>query len=280
MRAIARDEAMLPWILKSFVLWYGCVALFANGFVLRGELLNVFPRAFVDNIGLLIAAAAMLGGFAWVGRRRKVLRASPGALGFFLLAVVCVLAGLASVDPAFPAKRIHVAQYFALSWLVYWRLDDSAGTGTRAFATVLITSMLGGLDEMAQGVMVQRFFGLNDILTNTCGALAGVAALLGLHRMRGAVDRGDSLAPVAMAAPLALYAGFILSCFALYWYRGLAFPPWIALPLVGGMVVVLSVAQRHESHGALARIHISIGAIAATALVGGAYVQALAIDFL
>ena len=69
--------------------------------------------------------------------------------------------GLMLTDPQFPAKRIHVAEYIAVAWLVYRGLGGRLGAPRRAAAAALIASLLGVHDELIQGLHPRRTFGVS-----------------------------------------------------------------------------------------------------------------------
>jgi VanZ family protein len=98
-------------------------------------------------------------------------------LVFLGLGLVCAIFSLALPDPHVPIKRIHVAEYIVLSFLVRATLSHRL-QGTRlTLFTVLVTLLLGIHDELLQGLHPQRYYGWLDIIVNGAGGLSG--ALLG-----------------------------------------------------------------------------------------------------
>ena len=118
--------------------------------------------------------------------------------------------GLMLTDPQFPAKRIHVAEYIAVAWLVYRGLGGRLGAPRRAAAAVLIASLLGVHDELIQGLHPRRTFGVLDIITNGFGATAGALAALAMTTTVNAPDaprawRHVAILVLALCATMSAY---------------------------------------------------------------------------
>lgn|GEM_PF-2856472 len=279
-----KTDAPLIWALKWVVPWYVCVGLFAHMFLIRDVLLGPFDKGVVDNLGIVAVGIAIVLGVIWAGRNWRSLRSSRMALMCLGASIVVALGGLDSVDPAFPAKRVHVMEYFALAVVVFAAFKNTAHLGVRALAALILTAMLGGLDELLQGAMAERTYGLADILTNTYGALSGVLAICAVQflkaRTTNAGAGAERLSWAELSAPLALAVGYFLFLAALYPFRGLDFPLWALLPLAGGVVVV---AQSHTIQALnmdIARFCAAAGIIAVTAMGGVIYVQIMAVHFI
>ncbi len=104
-------NASYAWYLAAIVL----VALMVNAF----DLWQAFARS-VGSVAVaapVVAALGVLTGSAIVILRQRNLRAIRCALLGSSVAVAVI--GLALTDPQFPAKRIHVAEYIVVAWLVY-----------------------------------------------------------------------------------------------------------------------------------------------------------------
>lgn len=96
---------------------------------------------------------------------------------FLGLGLVCAIFSLALPDPHVPIKRIHVAEYIVLSFLVRATLSYRLQGWQLTLFTVLVTLLLGIHDELLQGLHPQRYYGWLDIIVNGSGGLSG--ALLG-----------------------------------------------------------------------------------------------------
>jgi len=280
MQGVVKTDTTLVWALKSLVLWYGCVGVFSYGYLIRNALLSQFPRPVVDQLGAMVAVGAVVISIVWMIRRQHILRANRAAVACFGLAIAAALVGLVSVDPDFPAKRTHVAQYFGLAWLVFLGFKNEDRVIVRGLLTVIIAAMLGGLDEMLQGAMIERTFGLADIVTNFCGALAGGSSAVGVQLLKGRRLLWRRADAAEVAAPVAVAAGYFLFLAALYPFRGLEFPLWLLLPIAGGLTLLTNENRWRKLDIAVVRAHLAIGAIAATAAGGWGYVQLMGIHFI
>jgi VanZ family protein len=79
-----------------------------------------------------------------------------------------------------PNKHIHIPEYVVLAWLVYAALSrDYRGRGMLILVFIL-TSLLGVVDELEQGIHPGRSYGWSDMLVNSASALIGVFTILGL----------------------------------------------------------------------------------------------------
>ncbi len=80
-----------------------------------------------------------------------------------------------------PNKQIHIPEYILMSWLVFQALAlDYRGKGILTLV-FLISSMLGVVDELVQGMHPTRFFGWWDMTINSASAGMGVILLTGLR---------------------------------------------------------------------------------------------------
>ncbi|MFZ5799399.1 MAG: hypothetical protein C4563_01345 [Desulfobulbus sp.] len=102
-------------------------------------------------------------------------------LVFLGLGLVFAIFSLALPDPAVPIKRIHVAEYILLSFLVRATLSHRLQGGQLTLFTVLVTLLWGIHDEMLQGLHANRYYGWLDMIVNGTAGLSG--ALLG-HGLR------------------------------------------------------------------------------------------------
>lgn len=151
-----------------------------------------------------------------------------------------------------PNKHIHIPEYVLLAWIIYAATaDDYRGRGMPLLIFSL-TSMLGVVDELAQGVHPQRSFGLRDIAMNSAGALIGILLLRGFgYRPRGDwkwISHFRKLQGLWMAA-LWGFIGMLAMCLCLANVTGTRtfagiYPAWLwgwnAVYLMGSLLVVLN----------------------------------------
>jgi VanZ family protein len=201
-------NASYPWYLTAVAL----IALMLNTFQLWQSAASALGPA---SVAVPVAAAllALIGCAVAIVRRRD-----RPAVPFALLGCAAVVAavGLAVTDPEFPAKRIHVAQYIAVAWLIYRGLGPRLGGPRRAMAAAVISCLLGVHDELVQGLHPLRTFGAVDILTNCLGAAAGVLAALAVTSPMTGSDAQGAWRHVVLVALVVVAAALIYPPTAAY----------------------------------------------------------------
>ena len=156
---------------------------------------------------VVAAIAALIGGGVAILRlkdRRALRLVLLGGAG------AAAAIGLLLTDPQYPAKRIHIAEYVVVAWLVYRGLGRRLGGPRRALAALLIAALLGVHDELIQGLHPDRSFGLRDMVANGFGAAAGVLVALAVTRVLHTPDaihawRHVAILVTALVAGLAVY---------------------------------------------------------------------------
>jgi hypothetical protein len=146
-----------------------------------------------------------------------------------VLALGFAASGLLLTDPLFPAKRIHVAEYMLLGALLRLAAPQALGTWQRTLVAAVAGALFGMHDEMIQGLLPERTYGLADLVVNGCGAAAG--ALLG----QGLSDDDAKAEAKLLQLPWpfwAVLAGAVLEAVALPAFRDRALPLWSAAPVL------------------------------------------------
>jgi len=154
-----------------------------------------FALAAVAGVGLIGATAV---------RRR-----TGHAVGWrwMAMALALALAGFWLADPQFPAKRIHVPQYFLIGLLMRAALASAEGGWQRTLGAILLGALYGIHDEFLQGLLPERTYGLADIVTNALGAASGALAGHALAFDRATpVPRPTPGDIVALVLPVAVLA--------------------------------------------------------------------------
>lgn len=250
--------------------WHGgfwiAVFAFANVFPLWQAAAVALGRSGANLVplGALGAALIAAAGWAWSARRRGILRAFP-----FIAGALLAIASLALTDPAFPAKRIHVAEYLALAVMVRAYLSRLAGGWGLAGLTAALTALYGVHDELIQGLLPDRTFGLRDIAVNILSAIAGAALGHGL----GIFGHGTPIARITRedaaklsAIAVAVVFGIAALLAPLPFYRDLPPPVWIVLPVL--VAVPISAAASELAHPGL---RASLDALVAVAALAALY---------
>lgn len=224
---VARSD--IAWALGGYGLCLALVAAFACAFAPFQELTLRFgpAAAWAAPVLLLAAVAAAVAILAWR-------RAAPGRIGWGWLVLAALLAAgcLLFLDPRFPAKRIHVAEYMALSFAVAWVTRRWVRGARLVLWTAALTALFGLHDEMLQGLLPDRTFGLDELLVDALSGLAGAMILQGL-RLVGAEEARPRPSPGLAATA----TGAVLFALALPSFRDMPLPIWTALPLLGGVLV-------------------------------------------
>lgn len=104
----------------------------------------------------------------------------------WLLAVFLAVFDIIQI-PGSPAERIHFLEYAVVS-ILWWRVLRYYSSSARwiYFATFLITTSFGCIDELIQFFLPNRFYGYDDMIRNASGGALGVIYL-------GLVERNKHL---------------------------------------------------------------------------------------
>ena len=79
-------------------------------------------------------------------------------------------------------KYIHIPEYVLMTWILYQALEiDYKGRGKLLLIFVCAT-MLGIVDELLQGIHLQRTYGWKDMVIDAASSLIGILTLMSLKR--------------------------------------------------------------------------------------------------
>jgi hypothetical protein len=142
-------------------------------------ILNSYGKEIVGKVPLVIVAAFGIAYVIAVLRVRKEIK-------YLLFLIPCgVIAFLIMRLEPNPNKHIHIPEYVVMAWLLFAVLSrDYKGKGI-FILTFIYTSLLGVVDELEQGIIPSRFYGLSDMLVNCASAAIGVFTIMGLKKVRG-----------------------------------------------------------------------------------------------
>lgn len=205
-----------------------------------GDAYGLAVRNAVPGVVVAVMAAGLIV-LLFTGRWRK--RVSWPWLA--ASAAVCA-AGLALADPAFPAKRIHVPEYFLLSCVVWVSVPARLRTRATPLLVLVCTTLYGMHDEFLQGLSPSRTFGLPDMIVNLCGAAGGTFALLAFA---GPLREEGQAGPDLLAAVAAAIAGAALFAWAATGYRNDILPYWPLLPVLAGAFWTMLATGRISAPG-------------------------------
>lgn len=132
------------------------------------------------RIGEAVMSQSINGSFALTGLlvlAFVTFRLPRTARAYGAFAAIAVAVGVCLELIVIPAKRLHFFQYAPLTVLVF----DAAGfrvSGRARYAAALaVVSLIGLGDELIQGRLPTRSFGLPDVLTNAAAGLLTLAFL-------------------------------------------------------------------------------------------------------
>lgn len=258
------------WLFGNLALWLVIVVFYAQSFALW-QFLSTAVGQSVAELVPLIAAAVLAAVMAFGCFRNR----SEIEWRWVVAGGVVFLAGLLSSDPAFPAKRIHVPEYFLLTVMVFLGLRRRSADGTAIVGAVMLSTMLGGIDELIQGAMPTRTFGLCDMFTNLIGAVS--AGFLIRARYGEANVLQDARA--MMIPVLSVGLGFLLLMLAVSAHKGFGFPIWGYLPAIASLSLLITGEQVPFGEPASRHACQAIGAICFIAVLLVYGIDALDLDF-
>ncbi len=183
----AREKRLWIWALIVVVAIYSTLGL-------AGTLVDELQdRELLDSLsfaGFLVLVAV----FAASGLLRR-----PGWRDVWVLIGAAAVYGLVVIRMGIDAvERTHLFEYGLVAVLVHQaliersRLDDRVRTP--AVMAVVITALVGLLDESIQAALPNRYFDLRDIAFNSLAALMAVATSAALawgHRWTGLGGRSE-----------------------------------------------------------------------------------------
>lgn len=200
-----------------------------------------WQAALVPVVVALVAVLAVVG--AVLVRQRRL--GQTPRWGLLVAALGLVGAGLMLTDPAFPAKRIHVAQYLLLGAVIRLTFCRSLPEILRPAGAWVAVVLYAFHDELLQGLHPRRTFGLDELGSD---ALAGLAAILVIEAWNPLPRAGPGPAQSWWVQGKALVAeglpwiltGAILLILSLPLYRDHLPPLWGVLPLLAGVAAWFS----------------------------------------
>lgn len=189
---------------------------------------------------------------------------------FLGLGIVGAFFSLAIPDPHVPIKRIHVAEYIVLAFVVRYTLSKRLEGASLTFFTVLVTILLGIHDEMLQGLHSLRYYGWRDVIVNGMAGLSG--SLLGHGLLSFEKPGGQKAAhskilqikPGIMVVYALLMAAVAAHVFLLYQQRGSHISYLSLLPLTGTCLIISAlypemIVNSRRNHGLQAVFWLALG---------------------
>ena len=179
----SRERRLWSWALAVVVAVYSTLGLAGRLAELLGER-GLLPVAFT------VAFVAVVVAIVW-----SALKSRPGrheiwiALGITAVyAMVVVRMGIG------PAERTHLFEYGLLAILIYQALLERRHNGRRvpvpALCAIVVTALLGWLDEGIQAFLPNRVYDVRDVAVNALAGLMAITAFGALYVTEEGVRRG------------------------------------------------------------------------------------------
>jgi hypothetical protein len=177
-------------------LWFWALAVVAviySTLGLAGTLAEVLREnnllGTVWFVGFLLVMVAIVG---------SGLKSRPGRREVWVVLGVAAVYGMAVARMGFsPEERTHLVEYGIVAVLIYEALSERLQNGRRvrspAALALVMTALLGWLDEGIQALLPNRVYDIVDVAVNALAALMAIAASLAITRARRWVGaRGSS----------------------------------------------------------------------------------------
>lgn len=134
------------------------------------ELTGKIPLVLVAATGLIYLAILMI-------TRRNLVNL------LYLIPCGVIAYIIITLEPN-PNKHIHIPEYVLMAWLLFAALSSEYKQADLLILIFILTSMLGVVDEIEQGIHPARFYGWSDMLVNSASALIGVLTIMGLTDLK------------------------------------------------------------------------------------------------
>jgi hypothetical protein len=222
----------------GYLLCCALVPLYVNLFPLWKYLSTRFGSSSDTAFSVLPAAVLVLFlALCWFVQRLTGKRSAPIDRTALLAGATLCLVGLLVPDPGFPVKRIHVAEYAALSLAARFALSSSLSGPALLFYSSCFAAVLGIHDEFLQGLHPARTYGLRDMAVNIIGSCGGGLIWHGLN-LFSPPAQGHTAAPKSRADFLYLgwlFAALLMLVWPAYYFKGQPIELWTALPLLAAV---------------------------------------------
>lgn len=167
----ARERRLWIWALSVVALIYSTLPL-------AGTMAGVLRESGVLTLVFVVAMLLVVATVVTHGLQSRPSGAEIG-VGFGLAAIYLMV----FVRMTIPEERTHLIEYGVVGVFIYQALTERARQGGRAPAAVIavvVTTLIGALDECIQAVLPSRVFDPRDILFN---AFAGAMAIGATHAL-------------------------------------------------------------------------------------------------
>jgi len=181
---VQKKEAKTPEssrIIFKIILWL-LIAVYTynlpNARVVYNFLVETIGQELTGKVPLVLVAAT---GIIYTA----LLLVSRRSLKNLLFLIPCGIIAymIITLEPN-PNKHIHIPEYVLMTWLLFAVMSMDYKTSDLFILIFILTSLLGVVDELEQGVHPARFYGWSDMLVNSASAVIGVFTIMGLKTLK------------------------------------------------------------------------------------------------
>ena len=229
--------ALVPLYVNLFPLWKYVSTALGN----LSETVFIFLPALI-----LMCLLALCWTMVQVTRKRPIAIDSRLLIGGVVLCII----GLLVPDPAYPVKRIHVAEYAALSLVARFAMSSSLSGLALLFYSSVFAALLGIHDEFLQGLHPARTYGLQDMAVNALGSCGGGLIWHGLTLFSCAAPAEIVEKEYRVDIFYLSWLGAAVSMLVLpaYRFKGQPVELWTTLPLLAALVYFLIYKKQLSSY--------------------------------
>ncbi len=172
-----RERRLWFWALAAVVAIYSTLGL-------AGRLARVLRERDLLDLSFIVGFLMVVGAIAASALKRR-----PGRREIWVaLGVVAVYAMVVVRMGIGPEERTHLFEYGLVAVLIHQALTERARNGRRvpvpAVLAVVVTGLLGWLDEGIQALLPNRVYDLVDVGRNVLAGFMAIVATLALTRAR------------------------------------------------------------------------------------------------
>ena len=110
-------------------------------------------------------------------------------VAFLGLSIILIMLGIMVMGLSIPEEKIHFLQFGFLAFLVRKALSFDYPVKVQYAGAVVITAVIGTLDEVLQFFLPTRFFDVKDIALNILAGIIAIAAYEVIHNRLNLLPR-------------------------------------------------------------------------------------------
>lgn len=225
--------------LAGYLLTVLLIPLYVSLFPLWKVLNGILPKWTMIVLPIAATASAALLAIVWYRRNNRDERRKISLITLVIGALICLLA-LAIPDPAYPVKRIHVAEYMLIALISRYAMSAKLSGSALLLFSALYGAVLGVHDEFLQGLHPSRTYGLRDMSVNGLASCGGALLWHGMHFFtpESALSDGEepNTTPLSVLFLVTLVGAIVAMVVPLMYFKGHTLPIWPGIILTGTLV--------------------------------------------